>query len=53
MSDKRVTIRLPKELFELLRRGVFATLDLTGLKAISTNTWLILAIKEKLDRDKK
>jgi hypothetical protein len=53
MKEKRVTIRIPAELYQAMYGDTQKTKDIVGYKPISLNAWILLSIKEKISRKEK
>lgn len=50
MDHIKITLRVPKSLFDEVTNFAKNHSDITGYTHISMNTWIILALKEKVDR---
>jgi hypothetical protein len=53
MNSKIISLRVPDELHLDLCKSVSHSKDQTGYKTLSMNTWILIAIKDKIQRDKK
>lgn len=49
---KKKTLYIPLKLYELIDESVEKTRDITGFCHMKMNTWILLAIKEKIDRER-
>lgn len=53
INDKKISLRLPEELASQMMKIIKGVQDPSGLRSISINTWIIFAIREKIEREQR
>jgi hypothetical protein len=53
MNVKKLTVYIPTKLYDEVVDALQRTIDATGYKHLKQNTWILLAIKEKVDREER